>query len=143
MLGVAQSVPIATPGKIALLTFAGTTGQRISVLSSSWAMSQNVTITIKRPDGSTMYGPSNLGNGWYLDTMTLSATGTYTLVVDPISSGTGSQTIRIYDVPADFSGSITAGGAAVSVPISTPGQGASLTFAGTTGQRISVLSSSW
>ncbi|HZE69210.1 MAG TPA: discoidin domain-containing protein, partial [Pyrinomonadaceae bacterium] len=53
-------------------------------------------------------------------------------------SVTGSQTLTLNDVPADFSGTITPGGAAVTVTITTAGQNGQLTFSGTATQQITV-----
>ena len=78
--------------------------------------------------------------GVFLDTTMLPVGGTYTVVVDPSwrwhreSSASSS-----YDVPADTSPAITAGGSAVTVTNTAPGQNGYLTFTGTAGQKISVL----
>src|SRR5207245_1093680 len=74
----------------------------------------------------------------FLDVLTLPVTGTYTVLVDPYSSNTGSATVTLYDVPADVSGTIVPGGSSVSVALNTPGQNARLTFSGTAGQRESA-----
>ena len=77
-------------------------------------------------------------SGQFLDVKTLPTSGTYTVLFDLYKDITGSGTLTLYDVPADISGSITPGGAPVSVTTSVPGQNAQLTFAGTAGQRISL-----
>src|SRR5205085_111697 len=66
------------------------------------------------------------------------STGTYTLLVDPDQTDTGSITVTLYNVPADASTTIAPPGAAVAIGTTVPGQNAKLTFAGTTGQRISL-----
>jgi len=73
-----------------------------------------------------------------IDVKTLPATGTYTIRVDPAEVATGSLTLTLYDVPADATGSITAGGSAVIVTTTTPGQNGALTFSGIAGGRISL-----
>src|SRR5207237_1048536 len=95
-------------------------------------------VSIKNPDGSTLVSPTffgTLGNT-FVDTVTLAQTGTYTIVIDPQGNGTGSAQFSLYDVPADTTGSISIGGPAQNVTVSTPGQNATLTFTGTTGKSI-------
>lgn len=53
----------------------------------------------------------------------------------------GTADFTLYNVPADVAGTITPGGAAVPVTLSTSGQDASLTFSGTTNQRVSLAMS--
>src|SRR5438093_7551519 len=79
-----------------------------------------------------------MGPGGFMDVKTLPTTGTYTIVVDNYTTTTGSITLTLYNVPADFTGTITPGGASVTVTTTTPGQNGQLTFAGTAGQRISL-----
>jgi hypothetical protein len=74
---------------------------------------------------------------------------TYTLVIDPDSTYTGSVTVALSNV-VDVTASITPGGAAVPVTFTTPGQSARLTFSGAAGQRVSLratdvtgLSTTW
>jgi hypothetical protein len=74
----------------------------------------------------------------FVEPVILTTTDTYTLFVDPSGSGTGSVTLNLYDVAADISGTLTVGGAAVGVTLSSPGQNAALTFSGTSGQQITV-----
>lgn len=79
--------------------------------------------------------------GGYIDTITLPSNGTYNILLNPQSNNTGSMTFTLYAVPADVSGTITPGGAPVTVTTTTPGQNASLTFTATAGQKLSLLMS--
>src|SRR5260221_13300989 len=72
----------------------------------------------------------------FLEPVDLTATGTYTLLVAP-NSGTGSGTVTVYDVSADFTGPIVSG-TAVSVPQNMPGQNARLSYSGTATHRACV-----
>jgi hypothetical protein len=65
--------------------------------------------------------------------------GTYTFVIDPSGATTGSISFTAYDVPADPSPAITAGGPAVTLTTTVAGQNAYATFTGTAGQKVSVL----
>jgi hypothetical protein len=134
--GAPATVATSTPGQNARLTFSGGAGQRVSLqLSDSCCTAQ---VSLLRPDGTTLASITTFGSGGFLDTTTLPSTGTYTILVDPLGSATGSMTLTLFDVPADVTGSIVAGGPTVRVTVSTPGQNARLTFTGTAGQRVSL-----
>lgn len=129
---------VGTPGQINQLTFSGTSGQRISV-NSTTTFTTCWTLRILKPDASQLFSNLTCGSGQFVDPIQLPTTGTYTIVLDPSGAGTGQATTNAYSV-TDTTQSITVGGAAVVSPISTPGQIARLTFSGTTSQRISVKS---
>ena len=74
-------------------------------------------------------------NGASLDLAELPATGTYTILLDPLSEYTGSATIA---VSSAVSGEIVPQGAAVAVDIKRVGQNAYYTFSGQSGQTVSV-----
>ena len=145
--GAAVTVTIATPGQSTVLAFSGTAGQRVSLLATGASFPNltfgcEVSVRIQKPDATVLAADTCVEFGGYLDTVSLLTTGVYTVVVDPATPATGSVTLTLYNVPADASGSITPGGAAVTVTTATPGQNASLTFSGTSGHRISLLGSS-
>src|SRR5262249_7847743 len=74
------------------------------------------------------------------DTFTLPVTGTYTVLLDPQGTYTGSTTLSVNN-DADMTGTITIGGPSVQVPASgslVPGENAYLTFSGTSGQSVTV-----
>ena len=129
------SLPVTTmvPGQNARLTFTGTSGQRVSVTQAGFNCLTSVT-TILRPDGTTQ---TSTCGGTFVEVQTLTATGTYTILVDPKDAGFGSTTLKIYEV-TDLSLAIVPGGAAVPVTTTVPGQDARLTFAATAGQRVSL-----
>lgn len=131
--GTPVTFSTTTPGQNGLYTFSGAAGQQISFVLSNSTLSLGSNVSILRPDGTTLASTS----GWFIDSQTLSTTGTYTVFIDPVSSGTGSATLTLYTF-SDVSGSITADGTPVNVSLSTPGQNATLTFSGTSGQRVSL-----
>src|SRR5205814_10249402 len=102
-----------------------------------------------KPDGTNQawvgINDNPAGQTFFIDTQTLATTGTYQLWVKHYLTNVGSETLRIASVPADFTSTITvpaAGqtGPAVRVPTSgnlAAGQNATLTFSGTTGQKLS------
>jgi subtilisin family serine protease/uncharacterized protein YhfF len=129
---------MATPGQNGMLTFDGQAGQRISVKLSSVTISSSY-LSILTPDGSALGGNTYVGAaGGFLDTRTLPDAGSYTVVIDPRGAATGSMTATLYDVPADAGGAIKAGGPALTIGTTTPGQNARVTFEGQAGQRVSL-----
>lgn len=141
--GNAVTVTTTSAGQNALVSFDGNAGQRVSLKISGVSLSGGngyVDVSIKKPDG-TVLVLSNFINssGGFIDVTTLPVTGTYTILVDPQGSNIGSVTLTLYNVPADTTGSITAGGAAVTVTTTVPGQNATLTFSGSSGQRVALI----
>jgi YD repeat-containing protein len=131
--GAAVPVTISAPGQNALLTFNGSTGQKVSLTASNSTI-PNRTILIKKPDGSTL---TSIPAGSFIDSQTLPTTGVYTVVVDPVKIDTGSITLNLHDA-SDVTGTITPGGSPLPVTLSAPGQQARITFNGTAGQKVSL-----
>ena len=95
-------------GEDALLAFAGTAGQRVSLKLSAVSIGTNACcsakVSILRPDGSALPLRPDFGtSGGFVDTRTLPTDG---LVPDPrrpaVNCGR-SVTLTLYDVPADAS----------------------------------------
>ncbi len=136
--GPSVTVTTTTSGENARATFPGTTGQDISLKISGVTMS-SAAVSIIKPDGTNLLAPSSFGtSGKFVDTKNLPANGTYTILIDPTNAVVGSATLTLYDVPADVTSSMTPGGAAVTLTTTVPGQNAKATFAGTSGQRVSL-----
>lgn len=90
-----------------------------------------------KPDGSTQASTFGCGSGIFIEPQTLPTTGTYTVLIDPSGGATGSATTTIYNI-VDGAGSLTINGAAVNVPITSPGMNATLMFSGTASQQATV-----
>jgi hypothetical protein len=136
-LGLQATGTTTVPGQRNTFTFSGALNQRVSVsvLSSDFSG----TLSLLKPDLSVLAStPVGLAGG-FLDTTVLPIAGTYTFVIDPSGAATGSLSFTAYDVPADPSSAITAGGPAVTLTTTVPGQNAKATFTGTAGQKVSVL----
>jgi RHS repeat-associated protein len=141
-LGVDGSIVTANlpvTGKIGMLIFAGTAGQRITMTVSDVAI-DNVDVSIVKPDGGLL-----VWNGHYrgqasafIDTKVLPLAGTYTVLIDPRNDDVGSVMVALNPVPDDETGTITVGGPAVTATAAVPGQNSKRTFAGTAGQRITM-----
>jgi RHS repeat-associated protein len=136
--GQPLSVSIPTPGQNAQRTFTGSADQRVFLKIDS----QISAIVVRELDvngfeiASTTVGQTS----GYIDTRTLAAQGTYTIVVDPLGAATGNVTLTLYDVPADVTGTLTPGPAnqtPTNVTLST-GQNAVYMFTATDQQRVSV-----
>jgi hypothetical protein len=136
--GASLTATIGTPGQNARLTFAGQSGQRVSLKLAPVSISSSY-VSILKPDGAPLAGNVYVSSfGGFVDTRTLPATGTYTIVIDPQDTATGSMTLALYEVPADVAGTITAGGPAATFATTAPGQNARIAFDGQAGQRISL-----
>jgi len=133
-----------TVGQNGSLTFSGTVGQRIYLSATNSTYPRSEGINLYKPDASgnanTNSGNIIYSNPWstgsYTDTLTLPATGTYTIYLNPTSADTGSMTFHLISVPADATGTISIDGADVTLTTTAIGQNGSLTFSGTAGQRI-------
>ena len=139
-IGQTKVVTITTANKVAMVLFDGVVGQRVSLKLTGVTISSS-SVSILNPDGSTFGSASVSTSGGFIDAKDLPVSGTYTILVDPSSTNTGSMTLELYGV-TDVMGTITPGGSAVTVTTTIPGQNAQLTFAGTAGQRMSVNGSS-
>jgi YD repeat-containing protein len=137
--GTALTASTTTPGQNALYTFSGTSGQQFSInLSGSTYVGCNaVVVSILKPDNTSLAstGLCNTTTG-FLDSQTLSTTGTYTVKVDPQGTTTGSITVLLNNF-GDINGTITPG-TPLTATTTTPGQNARYTFSGTAGQQFSI-----
>lgn len=138
--GIPQPASFTTAGQNSFVTVEGLLGQRISLDLGNVVLSGGsnfYTVYVRKPDGSVLVSKF-LGGAGFVDLLTLPVDGTYLVVIDPSDSSIGNVNVTIHDVPADTTGTITAGGSAVTVTNSHPGQNGSLTFSGTANQRVSV-----
>lgn len=133
---------ISIPGQNSLITFTGSVGMRVAVSITSTTLTSGV-ISVLRPNGTAMK-TGGLSKGAFVDVTTLDTAGTHTIKFDANDAATGTITFAVYNVPADVGSptpvSITpaqtvVGGSGAAV-ITTPGQDAWFSFAGTAGQRI-------
>ncbi len=137
--GSPKSVSTPTAGENATFTFSGSVGQGVSALltASTYTGCQAVVLAFVRPDATQAASVSTCTDTAFLDQFTLDQAGTWTVLVDPQGTTTGTATLQAYDA-TDQTHAITVSGSPVNVIISAPGQNGSYTFAGTTGQEISA-----
>ena len=143
--GTPVQVTTTTPGQNAVLSFNAVAGQRLSLAMSNVTGGPSlVTIRTAPPNPqdekviAALY-PVNPPEGFIAATPPLAIGGPYKIVVDPTFTATVSLSLSLYNVPPDITGTITPGGDPVPVSITTPGQQATLTFAGSMGHRMSLV----
>lgn len=123
-------------GQNARLSFDGTAGQRVG-LAMTGATLANVSISVLKPDGSTLVSPTFRtfsGGAAVVDLPPLPVTGSYALFVDPALNA-GNVTLLL---SAEIVGTIALDGAAYSLSVTRAAQNARLSFDGAAGQRVSL-----
>jgi tRNA A-37 threonylcarbamoyl transferase component Bud32 len=123
---------IETPGQTAKYTFEATAGQ--TIYFDVQETSAGTYFILTAPDGRTeVFNIYNSDQG----PVVLEAAGVYTLMVDPDNANKPSYEFIVWDVnPPVIEGGAIELGKFVSGEIETPGQTASYTFEGTSGQNI-------
>jgi hypothetical protein len=87
------------PGQNARWTFSGSSGQHVSAyLTQSTLAPCNVTVSLVRPDGTTLASIAACAATAFLEPQVLDQSGTWTAVVDPQGVGTGTATLQLYNV---------------------------------------------
>jgi hypothetical protein len=142
--GGAVTTGSTSPGQDVRLTFSATAGQNV-FLQVSNVSNPSATAELLKPDG-TLQAYVNIaasaGQIFFIDRQALATTGTYTIWIKHTIGYTGSETLQLTSVPADASGTITVGGAAVTLPAAgnnALGQNGALTFTGVAGQSVRML----
>lgn len=133
------NVATTAGGEQVRLLFCGTSGQQVSlqVTNSTYAGCYSMTISIVKPDGSTLVSANvcDSSNG-FLDSQMLPVSGTFTVVVAPQGANTGSATLLLSSY-SDLTSLITPD-IPVNITTTSPGQNAKLTFSGSAGQTVSL-----
>ena len=136
---------ILKPGQNAAYTIAGTAGQRVSlVVSENTISSFGVCAVIQILSGGVVLRSNGCAGSpnAFLDTTELTGAGPFTLTVNPAQDLTGSMRLKLHAVPPDATGTLVVNGDAVLFANSKPGQNGLYTFAGNTGQQVTVRISS-
>ncbi len=137
--GAPVDLSLTAPGQKGAWTFTGTTGQRVflSFTDATFGSYVNADVSLKKPDGSVLRGWTMCGTGCFLDTVTLPASGTYTVALAQRDASVGKLTAKITTVAPDVSLQVPTNGTAVALTTVDAGQNGGWTFAGTAGQRMS------
>ncbi len=138
--GAAVPISLTRVGQRARLTFPGTVNQRVS-LSGTGVTTPSAIVSLLRADGSgfATFFTAFAGQTGFGGPLTLPASETYGILVDP--SSPGDLTLTLYDVPPDITGSISINASPQTVTFAAPGQRALLTFPGTVGLSVTVRGS--
>ncbi len=139
--GTPVTVTINTPGQNVELTFSGTAGQQATVLLANSTYPDCLSAWILNPDGSQLSYAYVCGSG-YIGPVTLPASGTYTVVIDPQGADTGSVSLTLFlfnNQVGTITPSSALPGTPVTVTINIPGQSVLQTFSGTAGQQATLL----
>ncbi|NEA54273.1 hypothetical protein G3I60_08940 [Streptomyces sp. SID13666] len=137
--GPAIKLTTTAVGQNGSWTFAGTSGQRVYLDLTAGAFGQyNAEVSVLKPDGSVFLAEQYCGTSCGFDTTALPATGTYTVLLRPVSTTYGALSLRVYLVPADVTAALPTTGTASKLTITTPGQNGAWTFAGTAGKKATL-----
>ena len=134
-VGATAALSFDTPGEVATRIFVGHAGQQVK-LSVSADTVGTVDISLQAPDGSTILTRTISAPGDSFDPISLPAEGEYTLVAAPRNGATGELDIALSGIPLN-PGQITIG-ESVQISITTAGENATRTFAGTAGQMLTL-----
>ena len=140
--GIPVAVNITTAGQDARFTFSSVTGQKVSAyLSASTfgAPCGTVRLSLLRPNG-TAFGTSvgSCNQTAFLDSQTLDASGSWTVLVDPQGTRVGTANLQAFNTN-DEVGLVHLDGSAFGVVTTKPGENGRYKFPGTTGQKVSAL----
>jgi hypothetical protein len=139
--GETSTMKIVPAGDIGLLVFDETTNHRMSLVASKVTITACGSLSVLSPSGINLASNTSIckGSPGFLDTSTLTVSGTYTILGETTTSGgAGAVTLTLYDIPSDFTSTITPSGPAVIVTTTIPGQDGILTFSGKSGQSVSL-----
>ena len=145
-IGASRSVSVEPAGKIALLLFDADAGQQVAIRVTDVRFTGDCyvgsfSVRLLGPYGASQAAGFGCPNGAFVDQQTLPASGTYTIMVEPVGANHGSLTLTVLDA-TDLADPIVMDGPAVPVSITTPGQNARLRFMAAAGQLVSVTSTS-
>ena len=85
---------LTTPGQNGTVTFAGSTGQQVTVHVTGNTIGWTA-VTLRKPDGGSLTSLSWYDSSFNLQTQTLPTDGTYTIEVDPSWASSGNISISV------------------------------------------------
>jgi hypothetical protein len=92
--GSPAPLTMSTPGQNGTVTFAGNMGQQATVHLTGNTMGYT-NVTLRNPTGGWIAGWSSWEGNFDLATLTLPATGNYSVIVDPNATNTGSINVSV------------------------------------------------
>jgi YD repeat-containing protein len=138
-----QAVPVPTTGNLvaeqnARLTFTAIAGQKLSFNVANSTIG-SCLLTLYDPDYNSVTSGSCGTGASYVDTVTLTLSGTYTVYLSPQGTATGSVSISINNDQDVTTPTISIGGGEVSAATTAPGQDVRLSFSATAAQHVAVV----
>ncbi|BCJ55405.1 hypothetical protein Asp14428_68800 [Actinoplanes sp. NBRC 14428] len=138
-VGAAATVTAGRLGQRTRLSFSGTAGQRLSLVTTGGTFTYVTTVRVYRPDGTQLVALE----GYSTDFKSLAAlpsSGTYQIVIEPYAE-TGTETFRIAEA---VGGEATAvDGATRTMTVAATGRYADTTLSLTANQRLSLGFTGW
>jgi YD repeat-containing protein len=92
--GSAAPLTTTVPGQNAMVSFSGSASQAVTVRITGNTMG-SITVTLRKPDGTTQTSSSSSAASFNLPAQTLAAAGTYTILVNPSGTNIGSINVAI------------------------------------------------
>jgi len=132
--GASLPLPLTTFGQRGIVTFNGTAAQYLTLGITNNSIA-SATVVIAKLDGGTLVSATVTGTSG-VQLPQLPATGTYTIRIDP-GSHSGSMTLALV---APINATATVGGPAVSLNLTPAGEREFITFTGTAGQYLTLVS---
>jgi hypothetical protein len=88
------ALTLTVPGQNGSVTFSGSAGQPATVHLTGNTIG-STTVTLRKPDGSSLTSGWSSGSSFNLQTQTLPTTGTYTIEVNPDWTNTGNISVSV------------------------------------------------
>jgi hypothetical protein len=132
--GTPATISLPTAGQSSLQIFNANAGDLLSVGVSALTIS-SATVKVFSPDGSQLTSATVSSSNQGLQLPQLPLSGIYAIVADP-GSNTGNMTLSL---AGPTTGTVTVDGSPLSLNLSPSGQRAFITFAGTAGQYLTVV----
>jgi hypothetical protein len=134
--GNPATVTTTVPGQNAQVTFSGTAGWDLSLRLTN-VSTPILNILVKNPDGTTLMPALGAVGAKWIEPLSLTQTGTYTIKLDPQSFAKGSETLTAWTFHGDQTANIAADGSSHTFNLATPGQNGSMYLTGSNGDRVS------
>ena len=139
--GSANIVSITSPGQNGHFNFVPAIGQKVSALVTNLNFLHKPALSLQRVDSSgnifNLQSAGSDGSNLFMDSFTITQSGSYFLFVDPIAQEIGSGTLTLYNV-SDINAVVDTLNDPVTVTTTVPGQNANLTFSATAGQSLTL-----
>src|SRR5207253_1426261 len=123
-------------GESSDVTFAGVAGNRVYLKISGVSLNGGFEVVgLVSPANVELNHSGAVTSVGNIDTTVLPTTGAYKIHIDTYG-GPGPTTLTLYDVPPDFTSSMSFGGPSVTVTTTVPGQDGRVSFTGYVNQPI-------